>query len=519
MIILLDTIYPIRLKGGVVVFRKTCFPHRAAAAKAPRRLLALLLALICAAALAPSAFAEDGAKEAEEAKRLRLTVSGAYSAVQSRFLAEGADPLTDGTFRTEARVYGALALSAPAKIGGLYIVFADTPTELTISAGQQRIRFIPEYLEVWIDVSALGAETLSLAFTGQVNVCDIYAFTEGEPPAWVQRWAPPCEKADLLLVSAHADDEQLYFAGVLPYYAGELGYAVQVAYFTDHLAEPHRRHELLKGLWTVGVRNYPVIGAVPDAYSESEAAALKKLAAAGMTRDDAVLQQLRLLRRFKPQVVVTHDLEGEYGHGQHRLCASTMLEAAALAADPESDPSGASIYGAWDVPKLYLHLYAENPVTLNWDFPLDAFGGKTAFQVSQQGFLCHLSQTNSRFDDWIFGEKRDITKASEIAEYSPCLYGLARSAVGADMNKNDFFENIITYAEQERLAAEAEAKRAEEERAEADKKAPDAEADDAAKEASRLRGLHALAVAAACLLALSVAAYFARRAVDRKKGK
>lgn len=495
-------------------------PIRSAAGRA---LALLLAALICAATLAPSVFADDAAPE--EAKRLRLTVSGAYSAVQSRFLAEGADPLTDGTFRTEARVFGALELSAPAKIGGLYIVFADTPTELTISADRQRIRFIPEYLEVWIDVSALGSGTLSLAFTGQVNVCDVYAFTEGEPPAWVQRWSPPCEKTDLLLVSAHADDEQLYFAGVLPYYAGELGYAVQVAYFTDHLAEPHRRHELLKGLWAVGVRNYPVIGAVPDAYSESEADALKKLVASGMTRDDAVLQQLRLLRRFRPQVVVTHDLDGEYGHGQHRLCASTMLEAAALAADPESDPSGASLYGAWDVPKLYLHLYAENPITLNWDFPLDAFGGKTAFQVSQQGFLCHASQTNSRFDDWIFGEKRDITKASEIAEYSPCLYGLVRSTVGADMNKNDFFENITTYAEQERLAAEAEAKRAEEERtaaeerAAADEKAPAAEADAAAKEASRLRGLHALAVAAACLLALSVAAYFARRAVDRKRGK
>ena len=240
-----------------------------------------------------------------------------------------------------------------------------------------------------------------------------------------------------------------------------------------------------------------------------------------MSRDDALLQQLNLLRRFKPQVVVTHDLNGEYGHGQHRLCASTMLEAAELAADPASDPATVSLYGEWNVPKLYLHLYPENQITLNWDFPLDAFGGQTAFQVSQQGFLCHLSQTNSIFDNWMFGANKEITQASQITQYSPCLYGLARSTVGADMNKNDFFENITTYAEQDAIAAEEEAKRAEEEKAAAEAAEAEKEtasADPAAKEASRLRGLRALAIAAACLLVLAVAAYAARRIFDRKKG-
>ena len=492
-------------------------------AHALRRFIALVLALLAAVAFALPAFAEG--EDDAQAKRLHLTVSGGYAAIKSSYLAPGADPLTDSTFRTEARVYGSISISAPAQIHNLYIVFADTPTELTISAGNQRIRYVPEYLEVCVDVSALAAETLSIAFIGEVNVCDIYAFGEGELPAWVQRWEPPCEKADILLVSTHADDEQLYFAGVLPYYAGELGCAVQVAYFTDHLKSPHRRHELLKGLWTVGVRNYPVIGSVPDAYSESEAEAIKKLKAAGMTRDDALLQQIRLLRRFKPQVVITHDLNGEYGHGQHRLCASTMLEAVALAADPECDPSTVSLYGEWDVPKLYLHLYEENRITLNWDFPLDAFGGKTAFRVSQDGYACHMSQRGARFDSWMFGEKNEITKASEIKTFSPCVYGLARSTVGADINKNDFLENITTYAEQDRLAAEAEAKRLEEEKAaaeaaEAEKKAA-AEAQKAeaeADEAARLRGLRALSITAVCLLVLAIAAYAARRSFDRKKG-
>ena len=36
------------------------------------------------------------------------------------------------------------------------------------------------------------------------------------------------EDADMLLLPTHADDEHLWFGGTMPYYAGELGYKVQV---------------------------------------------------------------------------------------------------------------------------------------------------------------------------------------------------------------------------------------------------------------------------------------------------
>ena len=66
--------------------------HTGKTAYFTRRTLALLLAFLFAAALAPAARAD----EAATAKRLRLTVSGGYAATPSKFLAEGADPLTDG---------------------------------------------------------------------------------------------------------------------------------------------------------------------------------------------------------------------------------------------------------------------------------------------------------------------------------------------------------------------------------------------------------------------------------------
>jgi hypothetical protein len=101
---------------------------------------------------------------------------------------------------------------------------------------------------------------------------------------------------------------------------------------------------------------------------------------------------------------------------------------------------------------------------MDWDKPLDAFGGATAFQMTQKGFLCHNSQQFTWFREWMNGSAGDRTMASQITYLSPCRYGLYRTTVGADVQKNDFFENVTVYAEQERIAAEEEAKRLEEEK-------------------------------------------------------
>ena len=96
-------------------------------------------------------------------------------------------------------------------------------------------------------------ETVTLSFdSGPVPLLEVSLFTDGALPDWVQQWEPPVEDgADLVLFSTHADDEQLFFAGVLPYYAGELGYRVQVVYLTNHRnlsKNPNLRcHEALDG--------------------------------------------------------------------------------------------------------------------------------------------------------------------------------------------------------------------------------------------------------------------------------
>ena len=367
----------------------------------------------------------------------------------------GSAVLTDGDEATYTTIADgdSVTIKSDTEISSLYIIFDRIYGEWTLSDGAADVvcgknNFLHEYIDV-TGVFDSSPKTLTLTFSGRdCLLSELHIFGVGAVPAWVQQWRPPCEKADLMLTSTHIDDEQLFFAGILPYYAGECGLAVQVVYFTDPFTYHDRPHEQLNGLWTVGVRNYPVSGEFKDAYSENAKDAYAHQREVGFEQEDMVHFQVEMIRRFQPHVVVGHDINGEYGHGQHIINCETLMEALELAPDSSYDPESALEYGVWDTPKTYIHLWEENPIVMDWDRPLEAFDGKTAFQVSQEGFLCHQSQQWTWFNRWIFGKNGEITKASEIKTYSPCLYGLYRTNAGPDNMGGDMFENIPqSYAE------------------------------------------------------------------------
>ena len=390
---------------------------------------------------------------------------------------------------TQAQAGNSVILTAPDGKGieGVYVEFdrpiSGTWTIKDSASGKTAECGKDSFLHEFADTRALFGSApakLELSFTEGSWICDVYGFC-GDIPDWVQRWEAPLEEADLLLLSTHSDDEQLFFAGILPYYAIERKLDVQVVYFIQHFRNGNtidhtRPHEQLDGLWTVGIRNYPYISEFPDLYAESKNRedVLKKIQAAfkphGYEYDDFLDFTVGVLRRFKPLVVVSHDLDGEYGHGAHVLNADVLCKAVETSGDGSSFPESAAKYGTWTPEKLYLHLYPENPIVMDWDTPYDSMGGKTPFQMTQDGFACHKSQHWTWFYKWIYGTSGSpITKASQIKNYSPCNYGLYFSTVGKDGKGGDFFENVQSYeerrAEAERIAAEEAARKAAEEEA------------------------------------------------------
>lgn len=379
--------------------------------------LALMLCLCCA-----GAFAQTARDITEEC---RPTSPGRYTSI-----------LHDGKYtsyfssREQRNPY--IEFTAPQweEAEYLYICFGDMPRAWAIEeevGGEWKtlLEGTYDYHHVLLE---LGGKThFRLIDTSgkstKFKINEIYVFTDGELPDWVQRWEPTPEKAELLVLSAHPDDELIFFGGTIPTYATERGMNVVVAYMT--YSNTTRRSELLNGLWSMGVRTYPVIGEFFDGYS-------RKLEDAYARWNKKAVQKfvMELLRRYRPEVVVTHDVNGEYGHGAHRLCADVMQYCVPKAGDPEVMPEIAAQYGTWDVKKLYLHLYEPNAITMDWRVPLVSMGGKTGLELAQEAYLLHVTQQTTDF------------VVTDEGETSCAQFGLAYSTVGEDVAGGDFFENI-----------------------------------------------------------------------------
>lgn len=328
-------------------------------------------------------------------------------------------------------------------IAGIYIIYELNSQTGIIKANNKSIEIGTKgFLHEYIDLKDIGlTKELEITYNNNVKIGEIYILSAGELPSYVEVWEESCKEADLLLFTTHSDDEQLFFLGLLPTYVAK-GASVQVVYFANHNDNPKRLHEQLHGLYTVGIRNYPVMGLIPDAYSETLNGAIKNIEKAGLTVEDATNFEIEMIRRFKPLVVVGHDELGEYSHGQHILNTHVLKIALEKANDKTYHTESYDKYGIWDVPKTYLHLYKENKIIMNYDEPLEYFNGKTAYEVSKEGYSKHLSQQWTWFTKWINGSNSSYTKATDIKTYSPLEYGLYRTTVGEDINKNDMFENL-----------------------------------------------------------------------------
>ena len=334
-------------------------------------------------------------------------------------------------------------------IYGIYIIYEMKGIKGRISNYTREIEIGTEgYLHEYINVEDLigKSKELELTYNEDVKIGEIYVLNKGELPDYIEDWNNSCKEADLLLFSTHSDDEQLFFAGLMPTYVAK-GACVQVVYFTNHNDNPKRLHEQIHGLYKVGIRNYPVIGFIPDAWSDTLKWALQNLNKAGYKEEDAIRFEVEMIRRFKPLVVVGHDEKGEYSHGQHILNTYILEKAIELTNDETYDKDTISKYGLWNTPKTYIHLYDKNKIVLDYDTPLDYFNGKTAYEISKLGYKEHHSQQYTWFTKWLTGINdkgvgTPFTKASQITKYSPCQFGLYRTLVGEDVNKNDMFENL-----------------------------------------------------------------------------
>ncbi|GAA2047685.1 PIG-L family deacetylase [Williamsia deligens] len=150
----------------------------------------------------------------------------------------------------------------------------------------------------------------------------------------------------VLFVHAHPDDESLWTGGTI---ARLVDAGVAVSVITCTWAEGTKRHtELQRALATLGAGPADALGYADGGFPDSAPGA-DPLCAADV--DVAIARIVAHIRRVRPEVLVTYDAYGVYGHPDHvhtnRLALAAIDAAACTPMYPQHGP-------AWQVDSAYL---------------------------------------------------------------------------------------------------------------------------------------------------------------------
>ncbi len=370
----------------------------------------LLILFILLMAAVACAVGEEPRREAPE-----ITASCEFSLNGKKSWKNVMDHSAKSYWESASVKNSALIITAKEPVYGLYLCFRTMPAyEIEVDRGagwEKAADGNPEYLHAFYTFD--GVNKIRIIATGDKKVImgfnEISVFGEGEIPAWVQRWEPVPEKTDLMFVIANPDDEVLYMGGAIPVYAVEKRRATAVVCLAYD--NPSRRSELLNSLWSMGYRYYPMICSVKSLSSK--------------TREEALSFTCDAIRRCRPEVMVTLDENGE-GNNPQRKMASSVCDSAF---DRAAIENGAN--GTWQVRKLYKHLYGSTPTVLDWEQPLECQRGLTGISTARYAYLYYKTQ-----------DATDKSVLGTGTKYPNNQFGLARTTVGEDKQKNDFLENI-----------------------------------------------------------------------------
>ncbi|WP_438485994.1 N-acetyl-1-D-myo-inositol-2-amino-2-deoxy-alpha-D-glucopyranoside deacetylase [Streptomyces sp. S186] len=175
----------------------------------------------------------------------------------------------------------------------------------------------------------------------------------------------------LLLVHAHPDDESINNGATMAKYAaegalvtlvtctrGEEGEVIppELAHLApdrDDTLGPHRVHELAAAMAALGVTDHRFLGG-PGRYRDSGMMGAPQNDRPGCfwqaPVDEAAAHLVAVVREVRPQVLVTYDPNGGYGHPDHIQAHRVAMRAAELAARADFRPDLGSAYA---IEKIY----------------------------------------------------------------------------------------------------------------------------------------------------------------------
>jgi len=228
------------------------------------------------------------------------------------------------------------------------------------------------------------------------------------------------EDLRLMVVTAHPDDESLGFGGTVARYAAE-GVEVSVVVGTrgergrfGDGSEPHpgveqlgriRESEMRAACDVLGVRHVRFLDYVDKDLDQADPG-------------EATARVARYMRELRPQVVLTFDPYGAYGHPDHIAISQFASGAIVRAATPESIPGGSD--EPHQVQKLYYVAWT-NRVWEHYQGVFKAMQTKVDDEVRQSVAWPEWSVTTTTdaYDHWETVWQAVQCHRSQMAQYGP----------------------------------------------------------------------------------------------------
>lgn len=257
----------------------------------------------------------------------------------------------------------------------------------------------------------------------------------------------------VLFVHAHPDDEVLATGATMAAYAadrdthvtlvtctlGEIGEVlvpelVNLRFDLDDQLGGYRIGELDRACAALGVADHRFLGA-PGKWRDSGMMGTKENADPRCLwqadLDEATADLVRVVREVRPQVLVTYDANGAYGHPDHIRAHELTTRAFDAAADPSFAPDAGE---PWQPSKLYHTALPKSSLQSGIDHIRDAgraeefFGGVTSAEDLPMGVPD--DQITTQFDGGDqFDKKMDAMRAHATQiEVDGMFYALADGA-------------------------------------------------------------------------------------------
>ena len=222
----------------------------------------------------------------------------------------------------------------------------------------------------------------------------------------------------LMIVHAHPDDEVIGSGGTFAHYAKEgvqtvlvtatLGEEGEIVVKEIDTPENHarlaeiRREELRRATDILGIGHQEFLGYRDSGMDGRESNAHPECFHCA-DPDEATERLVRLVRAYRPQVLISYNAHGGYGHPDHIACYRATQEAFEAAADPARYPEAGP---AWAVAKLYEMNRPRERSRQAWE------------AMRAQGMKTPLDNPDYKIENYTTPDEV-ITTAIDVAEYMP----------------------------------------------------------------------------------------------------